>query len=719
MYDPMDYNDNVPTFEINPQDLLEGHQIPIVGEDGFTDILEIQPLGAGNEVGRSCVVMRFKGKTIMFDCGIHPAFNGMDALPFFDFVNTSEIDILLVSHFHLDHIASLPYFLQKTEFKGRVFMTHPTKAIYKLLLTDYIRISNIGLDEMLFNEQDLNDSMAKIEEMNFHQEKEVSGIRFSCYNAGHVLGACMFLVEIAGVRILYTGDFSRQEDRHLMAAEIPSSKPDVLIVESTYGVQMHSGREEREHQFCDFIHKVVRDGGKCLIPVFALGRAQELLLILEEYWEAHRNELSKVPIYFASSLGKKCMKVYQKYPRMMNANIATLAGISNPFKFEYITDLTSNIDNFIVQDRGPCVVMASPGMLQSGYSRQIFDAWCENSRNGVMIPGYCVEGTLAKTILSDVEEVEKLDGKVVPLKIKVQYISFSAHSDYIGTSTFIEQLTPPNIVLVHGEKNEMLRLQSKLLQDFIGSEMTIYTPANGAIVHLQYNLEKTAKVLGLAASRSMDESSISGVLVQQEYKYSIIAPEELHVHTKLQTTKIIQAQRIPFMGSAYDLLEFQVSQMYEIEKDTVSENPQFVVYDSVTVVLSTDEYIELKWESSPINDMIADSIITLVLQVSQNPFATHNSFKDQNKENFDKIGKLLNLHFGESEVDYDSMRIKLVIDGVEAIYDFPTKEVYCGDEMTKYRIEDVLYLIEGAVLPISKISEIPLIEQNDAMAVDE
>ena len=112
----------------------------------------------------------------------------------------------------------------------------------------------------------------------------------------------MFLLEIAGIRILYTGDYSREEDRHLMAAEPPPGiVPEVLICESTYGVQSHEPRPEREHRFTSMVHEVVTRGGRCLLPVFALGRAQELLLILDEYWQAHP-ELHNIPIYYASSV---------------------------------------------------------------------------------------------------------------------------------------------------------------------------------------------------------------------------------------------------------------------------------------------------------------------------------------------------------------------------------------------------------------------------------
>ncbi|KAL6180629.1 hypothetical protein ACLB2K_047290 [Fragaria x ananassa] len=148
------------------------------------DKLIVTPLGAGNEVGRSCVYMSYKGKTVLFDCGIHPAFSDMAALSYFDEIDPSTIDVLLITHFHLDHAASLPYFLEKQS----------------------------SVEDMLFDEQDINPSMDKIEAIDFHQTVEVEGIRFWCYTAGHVLGAAMFMVDIAGVRVLYTGDYSREED---------------------------------------------------------------------------------------------------------------------------------------------------------------------------------------------------------------------------------------------------------------------------------------------------------------------------------------------------------------------------------------------------------------------------------------------------------------------------------------------------------------------------
>lgn len=144
----------------------------------------------------------------------------------------------------------------------------------------------------------------------------------------------MFFIDIAGLKILYTGDYSREEDRHLVRAEVPPQRPDVLIVESTYGVQSTEGRVEKEARFLTLVHEIIKRGGHVLLPAFALGRAQELLLVLDEYWSKHP-ELHNVPIYYASSLARKCMAVYQTYIHTMNANIRQrFARRDNPFIFK-------------------------------------------------------------------------------------------------------------------------------------------------------------------------------------------------------------------------------------------------------------------------------------------------------------------------------------------------------------------------------------------------
>ncbi|KAJ3416498.1 Cleavage and polyadenylation specificity factor subunit 3 [Chytridiales sp. JEL 0842] len=504
-----------------------------------------------------------------------------------------------------------------TTFKGRVFMTHPTKAIFKWLLSDYVKVSNLAVDDMLYDEKDLLKAYDKIETVDFHQEVDIDGIKFTPYNAGHVLGAAMFLIEIAGVRVLYTGDYSREEDRHLMAAERPPNvTPEVLIAESTYGVQHHRPRVEREAIFTSTVHDVVQRGGRCLIPVFALGRAQELLLILDEYWQAHP-ELHNVPIYYASSLAKKCMAIYQTFSNMMNARIRQQSKTSNPFQFKHISNLKS-MTHF--DDVGPCVMMASPGMLQSGQSRELLELWCVDKRNGVIIPGYVVEGTLAKQILSQPDEIVAQSGAKLPLRLSVEYISFSAHVDFAQNSQFIEEVASPNLVLVHGDQNEMGRLKSALASRYAerDEQLHIYTPKNCEAVELYFRGEKMAKTIGdLAINPPKHGARIEGILVAKDFTYRLMTPSNLPEFTDLVSASLSQRLVIP-CRAPLSLVRWHLESMFGIVKDGDDED-SFLVFNTVLVTDLQNNRLLLEWEGNTVNDMIADSIVAVVMQAESSP----------------------------------------------------------------------------------------------------
>jgi cleavage and polyadenylation specificity factor subunit 3 len=170
------------------------------------DEVTITPLGAGCEVGRSCIILECGGKKIMLDCGLHMSKQGEDSKPYFDRVNPAEISLILITHSHLDHCGALPIFLANTSFQGRVLMTRPTKQIYQYLLQDSIKVRSENIK--LFGSEEIKRSVAKIETIDFDQEIEHEGIRVTPYCAGHVLGAAMFLVKIGDISVLYTGDYS-------------------------------------------------------------------------------------------------------------------------------------------------------------------------------------------------------------------------------------------------------------------------------------------------------------------------------------------------------------------------------------------------------------------------------------------------------------------------------------------------------------------------------
>jgi len=211
----------------------------------------------------------------------------------------------------------------------------------------------------------------------------------------------MFLVEIDGMRALYTGDYSRTPDRHLPGADLPALKPNIgtsfiywgadgfraVIVESTYGVSNHLPRQQRELNFLRRVRGILDRGGNVLLPVVALGRAQEMLLMLDEHWD-NNPEVQQVPIYQASGLAMRALTVYQTYIEMMNEEIKKAFQIRNPFNFKYIKHLKS-LTGF--REGRPCVVLATPSMLQSGISRELFDMWCSDQKHGVIIADFAVQ----------------------------------------------------------------------------------------------------------------------------------------------------------------------------------------------------------------------------------------------------------------------------------------------------------------------------------------
>ena len=645
--------------------------------DADGEMLEIIPLGAGSEVGRSCVVATFRGKTLMFDCGIHPGYSGIASLPYLDDVDLSAVDALLVTHFHLDHCAAVPFLVGRTDFRGRIFMTHPTKAIYHMLMQDFVRLMKQGGgEEPLFTDADLEASMKRIEVVDFHQEIDVDGVKVTPYRAGHVLGACMFNVDIGGLRVLYTGDYSRIADRHLPAADIPAIPPHVVIVESTYGVSPHSPREEREIRFTDKVQAIVRRGGHVLLPVVALGRAQELLLILEDFW-AQNPDLQRVPIYQASTLARKAMTIYQTYINVLNADMKAAFEEANPFVFNHVKHISKASE---LDDVGPCVVLATPSMLQSGLSRELFESWCEEPKNGVIIADFAVQGTLAREILSDVNKVTARDGQELQLNMSVDAISFSAHADYPQTQAFLDTLAPPHVVLVHGEAGEMGRLKRALDAKAAADDkqMSVYTPKNCQAVQIIHKGERIAKLTGLIAEREVEEGDVvAGVLVEKDFGHMLIAPEDVNNYTKLRTSTLTQRQLVPSkiaIGTLRFALEAlfeglhtvatlapeeteeeeeagdeekegtkgekkpaaksraKKAKMEELTDVEAAENKFEIITEGLSINdgmvtirkryaddVTGVEHVVIEWNSDPLTDMIVDATLSAILQLESEP----------------------------------------------------------------------------------------------------
>ncbi|KAJ5648855.1 Endoribonuclease ysh1 [Penicillium longicatenatum] len=663
-----------------------------------SDELAFYCLGGGNEVGRSCHIIQYKGKTVMLDAGMHPAKEGFSALPFFDEFDLSTVDILLISHFHVDHSSALPYVLSKTNFKGRVFMTHATKAIYKWLIQDNVRVSNTSSSSdqrtTLYTEGDHLSTLPLIETIDFNTTHTINSIRITPFPAGHVLGAAMFLVSIAGLNILFTGDYSREEDRHLIPATVPKGiKIDVLITESTFGISSNPPRLEREAALMKSITGVLNRGGRVLMPVFALGRAQELLLILEEYWERHP-ELQKVPIYYIGNMARRCMVVYQTYIGAMNDNIKRLfrqrmaeaeasgdkSITAGPWDFRFVRSLRS-LERF--DDVGGCVMIASPGMLQTGTSRELLERWAPSERNGVVMTGYSVEGTMAKQLLNEPDQIPAVMSKVsaiqgrgrvpggnddeqkvmIPRRCTVDEISFAAHVDGVENRNFIEEVAAPVVILVHGEKHQMMRLKSKLLS--LNADKTVkvkvYTPANCDEVRIPFRKDKIAKVVGKLAqipppSEQEDSQLMAGVLVQNGFDLSLMAPEDLREYAGLTTSTITCKQHLTLSSASMELIKWALESTFgaieEIgadskeKKEANGDSKAYLHGEAADEEIPMDQAqtflimgcvvlryhprsreVELEWEGNMMNDGVADAVMAVLLTVESSPASVKQSAK--------------------------------------------------------------------------------------------
>ena len=289
--------------------------------------------------------------------------------------------------------------------------------------------------------------------------------------------------------------------------------------------------------------------------------SQELLLILDEYWQANPH-LQHIPIHYASKLASRALRVYQTYANMMNARIRAQMDVSNPFSFRYIQNLKS-IDVNTFDDSIPSVVFASPGMLQSGVSRQLFDRWATDPKNGVMIAGYAVEHTLAKEIMAQPKEVVTLEGRKQPLNCLVDYVSFSAHVDFVQNRSFITQVAPKHIILVHGQKDEMGRLKSALMLQYKhypeNKRPTITMPPNQIEVKLKFARRRSAKVMGALADREEEPregEKVRGILVTHNFHSKLVAPEDLSTYTPLRVGSIASKLHVPFAGSLETLKLF-------------------------------------------------------------------------------------------------------------------------------------------------------------------
>ncbi|CAG8630499.1 13297_t:CDS:1, partial [Racocetra persica] len=421
---------------------------------------------------------------------------------------------------------ALPFFTEMCGYGGPIYMTHPTKAICPILLEDYRKITVERKGETnFFTSQMIKNCMKKVTAVNLHQTIKVNNdddLEIKAYYAGHVLGAAMFYVRVGTQSVVYTGDYNMTPDRHLGAAWIDKVQPDLLITESTYATTIRDSKRSRERDFLKKVHDCVSQGGKVLIPVFALGRAQELCILIETYWE--RNNLN-VPVYFSAGMTEKANDYYKLFINWTNEKIKNTFVNRNMFDFKHIKPW----DRQYVDLPGAAVLFATPGMLHIGTSLEVFKKWAPFPENMVIMPGFCVAGTVGAKVLNGDKEIQVDAYNKVQVNLQVKNLSFSAHADAKGIMQLIKQCAPKNVMLVHGEKAKMEFLQDKIRRE---CRVPCTCPANGETITIETTLSIPVDISMDLLKRHLNAQ-----------KFSLPLPGE-----RIDLTKITPVDEIPIQG---------------------------------------------------------------------------------------------------------------------------------------------------------------------------
>ena len=469
--------------------------------------VKVVPLGAGQDVGRSCVLVTLGGKTVMFDCGMHMGYQDERRYPDFRQISrsgryTQAISAVVITHFHLDHCGSLAYFTETCGYDGPIYMTHPTRAIVPVMLEDCHKVmARRNREPELWTRESVHRCMQKVVPVGLNQTIDVDGeLQLRAYYAGHVLGAAMFHARVGSESVVYTGDYNMTPDRHLGAARIDPLRPDVLITESTYATTVRGPKRSREREFLTKLHRCVLNGGKVLIPVFALGRAQELMILVDEFWSRVGLE---VPVYFSAGMAQKANMYYKLLVGWTNETIKESNSLRHAtFDFPRVKPW----DQQRVDDPGPCVLFASPGMLHTGLSLDVFKRWAQGKENMAILPGYCVAGTVGGQLIAGKRKGLQVDKhSVIDVKCSVHYLSFSAHADAKGILQLIQQCKPKNVVLVHGERTKMQILAPQITRNF---GLACYHPKNGESLVL-----RTQPAPPIALSRRLVDEALGAAHV--------------------------------------------------------------------------------------------------------------------------------------------------------------------------------------------------------------
>jgi len=446
-------------------------------------------LGGAQEVGRSAFLIKTRESSVLLDCGINPGSQRpFEAFPRFDSpeFQIDSLDAVVISHAHLDHCGLTP-FLYKYGYDGPVYCSAPTSNLMTLLQLDYLDVASKQGVTPHYDQKDVRECVLHTIPLRFGVVTDIApDIRLTLHNSGHILGSAMSHLHIGeGLHnIVYTSDYKFARTMLLEAAATEFPRVETVITESTYGGadDIMPSRVEAEERLTRIINETLERKGKVLIPVPAVGRAQEIMLIIDGYMK--RGLMKEAPVFIEGMISE-ATAIHTAYPEYLGREVrhSILHEEINPFQSDYFTIVEHPSVRQSIIEGEPCIVLATSGMLEGGPVIEYFKNWAENEKNTIIFVSYQIEGTLGKRVQKGVSEVTMMDseGKMAIVQVKLQVESiegFSGHSDRRQLISYLTHLkpTPERIFVCHGEKAKIMNLAN-----FIDQKAGISTVVPGIL----------------------------------------------------------------------------------------------------------------------------------------------------------------------------------------------------------------------------------------------
>jgi metallo-beta-lactamase family protein len=454
--------------------------------------MKLKFCGAAGTTTGSQHLLEINGKRILLDCGLYQgsrkhSYEVNCCFPHFD---PKSIDVVILSHAHIDHSGNLPNLTTKG-FTGNIYATHATRDLCQIMLADCARIQESDMDwlnkhrkkeglepaTLLYNEQDAERCLRQFVTISYDRPILVSdGVKVTFIDAGHILGSAQVLLEIDDhsdgkkKRFLFSGDVGRGGNE-VLRDPVAVQDVDYLLMESTYGGREHEAPPGVDSHFGEIIRQAVHRRGKILIPAFAVERTQQLLYVLHDLFE--RGEIPEIPVYVDSPLAVSATEIYRLHPECFNQEVyESLFERQNPFGFENLTLVRSVNGSKALNDvDGVAIIISASGMCEAGRILHHLKNNIGDPKTTILFVGYCADNTLGRRIRDGEREVPIL-GDRYKVRAKIEIIdSFSGHADHSELLAYFERMTGPKqrVWLVHGESDSAANLREGLMAVHDGS----------------------------------------------------------------------------------------------------------------------------------------------------------------------------------------------------------------------------------------------------------